>query len=170
MYYFQIFVSHFEHIMISNFHRKIYSNYLYIYNAFLFFCRNWYVFTLVFALRVRPSICPQLTSSVSFNVRYCHKTLENVLTTLNMEFYRHWLVRFRDIDALFSTGSRILNQKWTLIHTKMTYILDKKKIIQQFRLVSTYMPLSMYIQQQSKSKLNQKRNINHDVKEIKTII
>ena len=46
-----------------------------------FFGKNRYIFTLVFALRVRSSTTHYMTSSVSFDVIFFIKTLEDVLIT-----------------------------------------------------------------------------------------
>ena len=80
------------------------------------------LFTLVFALRVRSSHFPHMTSSISNDVIFFHSALENVLIALNIKFNQNGSVRYRYIYVFVSTGGRFLNRKLTFKHTKYMFL------------------------------------------------
>ena len=58
------------------------------------------IFTPDFAVGVRYLIFPGMTSSVSYDVIFSLKTIENALIVSNIKFHRNRLVRSRDIGVL----------------------------------------------------------------------
>ena len=85
MLIFLILVNHFEHLIVYDFHQKAVKQrpkleYMFS-DFFFFFGKNWYIFTHIFELRVRSSTTHHMTSSVSFDVIFFIKTLEDVLIT-----------------------------------------------------------------------------------------
>ena len=46
-----------------------------------------------------------------------------------MKFYSNRSVTSRDNEVLFSTGSKILNWKWTLKHTKIIYFQNQTLVL-----------------------------------------
>ena len=100
MLIFLILVNHFEHLIVYDFHQKAVKQrpkLEYMFSDFF----NRYIFTLIFALRVRTPITHHMTSSVSRDVIFLLKTIENILIILNIKFHQNPLVRSsRDIDVL----------------------------------------------------------------------
>ena len=91
------------------------------------FDKNPIKFTPDFVVRVGLLIFPGKTSSVSHDVIFFQKIIENSFMMINMKFHGIRLVRSRDIDVLFWTRNRIFkNRKWTLKHTKK-YIFGMKR-------------------------------------------
>ena len=84
---FLILVNHFEHLIVYDFHQKAVKQrpkLEYMFSDFFFVCvcgKNWYIFTHIFELRVRSSTTHHMTSSVSFDVIFFIKTLEDVIIT-----------------------------------------------------------------------------------------
>ena len=83
MLIFLILVNHFEHLIVYDFHQKAVKQRPKLEYMFSdFFCgKNRYIFTHIFELRVRSSTTHHMTSSVSFDVIFFIKTLEDVLIT-----------------------------------------------------------------------------------------
>ena len=51
---------------------------------------------------------PHMTSSISCDVIFCHKTLQDVIVALVLNFLKNWLVKFRNTDFLVQTGGKFL--------------------------------------------------------------
>ena len=84
MLIFLILVNHFEHLIVYDFHQKAVKQrpkVEYMFSDFFFCCKNRYIFTHIFELRVRSSTTHHMTSSVSFDVIFFIKTLEDVIIT-----------------------------------------------------------------------------------------
>ena len=57
---------------------------------------------------------PYLTSLLSFDVKFCHKTLEFVHIASNMKFHRNRLLKYRNVKSYISFSPK--NIEYTMWH------------------------------------------------------
>ena len=85
------------------------------------FGKNLWIFTPVFALRIRSVRFPHIISPLGCNVENCALDVKIVLITEDFKFYKNRLATSKVIGILVSTGIRNSNQNLELKNIKTIF-------------------------------------------------